>query len=115
MGDLVLTDKFIKPNCEKEYPGTGNFSCVDGYFMMEREIGYYVTYAFLPSLMTWLLHSVYGGYHKIKHFACHRDFFVHQIPRIKHTQNASLPGIKHFRASHWLKIGSIIENVLYLG
>ena len=58
MGDLVLTDKFIKPNCEKEYPGTGNFSCVDGYFMMEREIGYYVTYAFLPSLMTWSLHSV---------------------------------------------------------
>ena len=47
----------------------------------------------------------YGGYHKIKHFACHRDFFVHQIPRIKHTQNASFPGIKHFRASHWLKIG----------
>ena len=41
----------------------------------------------------------YGGYHKIKHFACHRDFFVHKIPRIKHTQNASYPGIKHFQ---WL-------------
>ena len=27
------------------------------------------------------------GYHKIKHFACHRDFFMHEIPRIKHTQN----------------------------
>ena len=50
----------------------------------------------------------YGGYHKIKHFACHRDFFVHEIPRIKHTQNASFPGIKHFRASHWLKIGWVI-------
>ena len=36
---------------------------------------------------------IYGGYHKIKHFACQRDFFVHQIPRIKHTQNASFPGI----------------------
>ena len=23
---------------------TGNFSCVDGYFMMEREIGYYLIY-----------------------------------------------------------------------
>lgn len=57
MGDLVLTDKFIKPDCFKEYPGTGNFSCAYGYFMMEREIGYYVTYAFLPSLMKWLLNS----------------------------------------------------------
>ena len=27
-------------------------------------------------------------YHKIKHFVCHRDFFVHRIPCIKHTQNA---------------------------
>ena len=43
MGDLVLTDKFIKPDCFKEYPGTGNFSCAYGYFMMEREIGYYVS------------------------------------------------------------------------
>ena len=33
------------------------------------------------------------GYHKIKHFACRRDFFVHKIPRIKHKQNASYPGI----------------------
>ena len=33
----------------------------------------------------------YGGYHKIKHFACHRDFFLHEIPRIKRTQNASFP------------------------
>ena len=41
-----------------------------------------------------------GGYHKIKHFACHRDFFLHEIPRIKHTQNASFPGIKHFRAMY---------------
>ena len=50
------------------------------------------------------------GYHKIKHFACHRDFFVHQIPRIKHTKNASFPGIERFRASHWLKIGCFIPG-----
>ena len=47
----------------------------------------------------------YGRDHKIKHFACHRDFLVHEIPRIKHTQNASFSDIKHFGASHWLKIG----------
>ena len=40
---------------------------------------------------------IYGGYHKIKHFACHRDFVLHQIPRIKHTKNALYPGIKHFK------------------
>ena len=38
----------------------------------------------------------YGGDLKIKHVACHRDFFVDKIPRIKHTQNALYPGIKHF-------------------
>ena len=48
---------------------------------------------------------VIRGYHKIKHFACHRDFFLHEIPRIKHTPNTSFSGIKHFRVSHWLKIG----------
>ena len=58
----------------------------------------------------------YGEYHKIKHFACHRDFFAHEIPRIKHTQNATFPGIKHFRASHWLKIGmKHFAYVLYVG
>ena len=43
------------------------------------------------------------GVPKIKHFACHRDFFVHEIPRIKHTQNALYPSMKHF------------EYVLYVG
>ena len=47
-------------------------------------------------------------YHKIKHVACHRDFFLHVITPIKHTQNASFPDIKHLKASHWLKIGWVI-------
>ena len=38
----------------------------------------------------------YGGYHRIKHFACYRDFFVPN-PRIKHSPNALYPGIKHFQ------------------
>ena len=45
----------------------------------------------------------YGGYHKIKHFAWHRDFFVHEIPLIKHTQNIPYPGIKHFSSYHKIK------------
>ena len=53
-----------------------------------------------------LLVFLYGGYHKIKHFACHRDFFVREIPRIKHTQNALYPGIKLFE---WLSLISTDE------
>ena len=55
------------------------------------------------STKTRVENDYYGGYHKIKHFACHRDFLLHEIPCIKHTQNAPFPSIKHFRASHWLK------------
>ena len=55
------------------------------------------------------------GYHKIKHLACHRDFFLDEISRITHTQNASYPGIKHFK---WLILFSTNDwlwNVLYPG
>ena len=58
---------------------------------------------------------MYGVDHKIKHFACHRDFFLHEIPCLKHTQNASYPGIKHFK---WLILFSTNDwlwNVLYPG
>ena len=58
---------------------------------------------------------MYGEYHKIKHFACHRDFFVHQIPRIKHTQNASYPGIKHFKCLILFSTNDWLWNVLYSG
>ena len=50
-------------------------------------------------------------------FSARTDFFVHDIPRIRHSPNALYPGIIwviHFRVSHWLKIGWVIENVLYL-
>ena len=37
---------------------------------------------------SWFKGPIYiRRYHKIKHFACHREFFLHQNPRIKHTQN----------------------------
>ena len=48
--------------------------------------------------LTWTIFTkTYGGYHKIKHFACHRDFFVHEIPRIKHFQWLIL-----FSTNEWL-------------
>ena len=34
---------------------TGNFSCVDGYFMMEREIGYYLIYDKRCSFVSWAI------------------------------------------------------------
>ena len=43
------------------------------------------------------------GYHKIKHFACERDIFVREIPRLKHISSRSIslksfeyPRFKHF-------------------
>ena len=51
---------------------------------------------------------LYGGDHKIKHFACHRDFFVHEIPRIKNMQNVSYPGILYPAMEHF-------AYVLYVG
>ena len=43
------------------------------------------------------------GYHKIKHFACERDIFVREIPRLKHISSRSIslksfeyPRLKHF-------------------
>ena len=49
--------------------------------------------------------SKYGRDHKIKHFACERDLFVREIPRIKHfsshsvSKNFEYSRIKHF-SSH---------------
>ena len=69
-----------------------------------------------------------GVDHKIKHFACHQDFFVHEIPRIKYTQTALYPGIKHFSSylmiayireiplsMQFLVIWKYISYVLYVG
>ena len=50
---------------------------------------------------------------KIKQFASHTDFIVHEIPWIKHTRNAQYP-IKHF-SSYSILRGWVIENLLYLG
>ena len=36
-------------------------------------------------------------------FVCYSDFFVHQIPRLKHTWNASYPGIKHLNDSSYFQ------------
>ena len=57
----------------------------------------------------------YGGDHKIKHFAYHRDFLVHEIACIKHTQNASYLGIKHFQWHILFSTNDWLWNILYPG
>ena len=67
--------------------------------------------SFLQRLHHRVFHDIefkYGGYNKIKHFACHRDFFVHEIPRIKNMQNVSYPGILYPAMEHF-------AYVLYVG
>ena len=56
----------------------------------------------------------YGGDHK-KHFACHREFFVHEILRRKQTQNASYPGIKGFQWLILFSTNAWLWNILYPG
>ena len=41
--------------------------------------------------------SVTGGDHKMKHFACHRDFIVHTIPGIKYFK-----WLIRFSTNEWL-------------
>ena len=60
----------------------------------------------------------YGVDHKIKHLACQRDFFVHEIPCIKHMQNVPYPSIPGYlayvlyREFHAQKI-SVTSKMLY--
>ena len=42
--------KFVKYNCTAEY-STGPFSCLEGYFVLDRQVGYYILWAFLPAGM----------------------------------------------------------------
>ena len=48
MSDFMQGVKFVKYNCTAEY-STGPFSCLQGYFVLDRQVGYYILWAFLPS------------------------------------------------------------------
>ena len=39
--------KFVKYNCTREY-STGPSSCLRGYFILNRQVGYFILWAFLP-------------------------------------------------------------------
>ena len=52
-----LSEILLKDNCEEEY-STGNFSCLRGYFKLDRILGYYFFHGFIPStlcvVVSWL-------------------------------------------------------------
>ena len=48
MSDFMQGVKFVKYNCTAEY-STGPFSCLQGCFVLDRQVGYYILWAFLPS------------------------------------------------------------------
>ena len=50
MSDFMQGVKFVKYNCTAEY-STGPFSCLEGYFVLDRQVGYYILWAFLPAGM----------------------------------------------------------------
>ena len=39
--------KFVKYDCTREY-STGPSSCLRGYFILNRQVGYFILWAFLP-------------------------------------------------------------------
>ena len=50
MSDFMQGVKYVKYNCTAEY-STGLFSCLQGYFILDRQVGYYLLWAFLPAGM----------------------------------------------------------------
>ena len=59
MQDFTQGVKLVKYNCTAEY-STGPFSCLQGYFLLDRQVGYYIFWAFLPA------GTVSFNFHKIR-------------------------------------------------
>ena len=45
-----LSETLLRNNCQNTYT-TGEFSCLEGFFVLDRDIGYYMIHCFMPSLM----------------------------------------------------------------
>ena len=52
--NFIQVGTFVNPTCVKHY-STGNYSCLEGFFSIKREYGFYIIYAFLPSTMCVLI------------------------------------------------------------
>ena len=47
LSEFDTGDIYIKTDCVRKYR-TGNFSCLEGHFVLKRQLGFYGTFAFLP-------------------------------------------------------------------
>ena len=69
MSDFMQGVKFVKYNCTVEY-STGPFSCLQGYFVLDRQVGYYILWAFLPAGM---VTQICGSNHCLKNKLSHHN------------------------------------------
>ena len=45
-----ISGSLILPKCEHTYV-TGNFSCLKAFFLLDRNVGYYMFHCYIPSLL----------------------------------------------------------------
>ena len=45
-----LGNKMVRNECTRSYV-TGDFSCLEGFFILKRNIGYYLLHCFIPSML----------------------------------------------------------------
>ena len=45
-----MTESLLRSKCKREYK-TGNFSCLGAFFVLKRDIWYYMFHCFVPSMM----------------------------------------------------------------
>ena len=50
LASFEIGGNMIRPKCEHSYL-TGNFSCLEGLFLLNRNIGYYMFHCYIPSLL----------------------------------------------------------------
>jgi len=99
LASFQLKDILIQEECNVTYT-TGLFSCAQGYFVLERDVGYYVTHCFVPSFLTVLI-SWFGFWIKLEIAPARvtlgvATFFT--ISQMTQTFNAGLPKLSYIKS-----------------
>ena len=50
MTQFTFENYMVQNECDGEYI-TGNFSCLKGYVVLQRNVGYYIMFVFIPSFL----------------------------------------------------------------
>ena len=54
LGNFELSDILLQQECEHVF-ASGNYSCLNGYFKLNRIVGYYILHGYLPSILCVLI------------------------------------------------------------